>query len=628
MNINRTQAFSILSLVIFLFGFHILKSQNIKPIQPIMTIHDVHSFARPDEAIVTHLSLHLNIDFERKILSGKAVLTIKNIHGGTELHLDSRDLQIEKVTIGTNEENTAFLMEKPEPVLGSDLKITVRPDTRLVTVYYSTSPHAAALQWLEPEQTAGGKFPFLFTQSQAILARTWIPLQDSPNIRFTYDATITCPSELMALMSAENDTVKNPKGIYRFNMPQAIPSYLMALSVGDVVFHKYTNTCGVFAEPALIEKSAYEFADMPDMISAAESLYGKYRWGRYDLLVLPPSFPFGGMENPRLTFATPTIIAGDRSLVSLVAHELAHSWSGNLVTNATWNDFWLNEGFTVYFETRIMEKLYGKDYADMLTVLNFEELMQTIKDMGDSDDTKLYLNLKDRDPDDGVTDIAYQKGRFFLTTIEFAVGREKWDEFINNYFSTFAFQSMDTRHFLDYLDKMLIKGDKNLAEKIRIDDWVFGKGLPENCPHILSTELERTTLAVNDFKTGAKPALLQTTGWTTHHWLYFLRQIKDTLSADRMADLDETFKFSQSNNSEILCDWLQLCVKNKYSKAYPSLEKFLLHVGRRKFLRPLYSELVKSTEGKKMASLIYQRARPGYHTVTVQTIDAILGYKK
>jgi len=592
------------------------------------TINDVHSFSRPDEAAVTHLSLKLKVDFARKTLSGSATLTIINKTGSAHLHLDAKDLLIEKVTLGTNEEKTSFDLSESQGVMGSDLKIAIRPSTSIVNIHYSTLPAAAALQWLEPAQTAGGRHPFLFTQSQAILARTWIPLQDSPNIRFTYDAVIECPKELIALMSAENGTSKSPDGKYSFRMPQAIPSYLMALSVGDLAFHKYTDNCGVFAEPSMIEKSAAEFTDMPAMITAAESLYGPYRWGRYDLLVLPPSFPFGGMENPRLTFATPTIIAGDRSLVSLVAHELAHSWSGNLVTNATWNDFWLNEGFTVYFETRIMEKLYGRDYADMLTVLSHEELKQTIREMGDSDDTKLYLDLKGRDPDDGVTDIAYQKGRFFLTTIEQAVGREAWDRFVNTYFNEFAFKSMDTKRFLEYLDKTLIRGNKELESKIRINDWVYGKGLPDNCPVVRSIELEKAALAVKEFKSGREASSLDTKGWTTHHWLYFLRQVNDSLSPGKVASLDAAFNFSVSGNSEILCDWFQVCIKNGYTNAYPALERFLMEVGRRKFLKPLYAELAKTGEGRKFALDIYRKARKGYHAVTVHTIDDTLKYRE
>jgi leukotriene A-4 hydrolase/aminopeptidase len=594
------------------------KTQNMAP-------QDIHSFAQPDEAIVKHLSLDLHVDFDKEVLSGKVILKIENKTGTDTLHLDSRDLNINKVFLDDNSETT-FTKGDRIKYLGQELKIKIKPDTKTVTIEYSTMPGAAALQWLLPEQTAGGKYPFLFTQSQAILARTWIPLQDSPGIKFTYDATIRCPKELMAVMSAGNDSVKHDDGVYRFEMPQPIPSYLMALAVGDLSFHSYNNICGVFAEPALIEKCAYEFADMPKMISSAEELYGKYQWGRYDVLVLPPSFPFGGMENPRITFATPTIIAGDRSLVALIAHELAHSWSGNLVTNATWNDFWLNEGFTVYFETRIMEKIYGKDYADMLTLLELNGLKETVKEMGDTtSDTKLFLDLKDRDPDDGVTDIAYQKGRFFLTVIEQNVGREKWDAFLNTYFNTFAFQSMTTDKFLAYLDKELIKNDTALKNKINIDAWVFGTGLPGNCPMVTSVELNKAGKAAGDFKKGVAAKQLDTKNWTTHHWLYFLRNVGDTLTAEKMKELDDAFHFTQSGNSEIQCDWYLHCISNKYTPAYPYLEKFLMTVGRRKFLKPLYTELAKTPDGLQMAKTIYAKARPGYHAVSSGTIDEILG---
>jgi leukotriene-A4 hydrolase len=596
-------------------------SSPAKKENPVSMQHDIHSYAIPSEAVVKHLNVNLIVDFNKKQLSGTATLTIDNVSKGNALHLDTRDLNIEKVTLDDNS-TAAFELKKAVQYLGSELVITIKPETKKVIITYSTSPNAAALQWLSPEQTAGGKTPFLFTQSQAILARTWIPLQDSPGIRFTYNATIQCPKELMAVMSANNDTVKNADGIYHFEMPQAIPSYLMALAVGDFQFHSYDSRSGVFAEPITMSKAAAEFVDMPAMISAAEELYGPYAWGRYDVLVLPPSFPFGGMENPRITFATPTILAGDRSLVALIAHELAHSWSGNLVTNATWNDFWLNEGFTVYFETRIMEKLYGKPYADMLTVLNKEELIQTIADLGkDHEDTKLYLNLAGRDPDEGVTDIAYQKGRFFLTTIEEAVGREKWDAFVNKYFSEHAFQSVTTEKFLNYLKKELIKGDTALENKIRINDWVYGPGLPDNCIEVKSDELAKATGEADAFMKGKKSSDLNTASWTTHHWLQFLRHLPDSLSLENMSALDKQFHFTQSGNSEIKCDWLVLTIHSKYETAYPALEEFLMSVGRRKFLKPLYAAMIATPSGKIMAKNIYTKARPGYHAVAYHTID-------
>jgi hypothetical protein len=361
------------------------------------------------------------------------------------------------------------------------------------------------------------------------------------------------------------------------------------------------------------------------MIGAAEELYGPYAWGRYDVLVLPPSFPFGGMENPRVTFATPTILAGDRSLVSLIAHELAHSWSGNLVTNATWNDFWLNEGFTVYFESRIMEKLYGKEYADMLTFLAKGELEKTVTEMGaDNPDTRLYLDLAGRDPDEAVSDIAYEKGRFFLLNIEQAVGRERWDDFLRAYFKEHAFHSITTEEFLADLEKNLLRGDSKLRNtKIRDNKWVYGTGLPEPFPVVVSGELEKATLLAKKFNESGQAET--PTGWTTHHWVHFLRELPDSLPPDRMKTLDDRFGFTASGNSEILCQWLELCIRSGYAPADPKLEEFLTSVGRRKFLKPLYAALAATPEGLKRARSIYAKARPGYHAVSTQTIDQMLG---
>lgn len=585
---------------------------------------DIHSYARPEEVAVKHLDLDIAVDFDQKQLNGKATLEIENKTKASQLHLDSRDLTIEKVTLDKEEKPTNFKLGDAHKVFGQPLTVDIQPETKAVNIYYRTSPTAAALQWLEPAQTAGGKRPFLFTQSQAILARTWVPCQDSPGVRITYRAKVKTPPDLLAVMSANNGTEKKPDGIYTFEMKQPIPSYLLALAVGDIAFRSVGERVGVFAEPSVVEKAAYEFADMGKMMTAAEKLYGPYRWDRYDVIVLPPSFPFGGMENPRLTFATPTVLAGDRSLVSLIAHELAHSWSGNLVTNATWNDFWLNEGFTVYFERRIMEEISGRDYSEMLAQLAFQDLTETIKTIEKPEDTKLHLNLVDRDPDEGLTDIAYEKGYFFLRTIEENAGREKFDQFLRKYFDTFAFQSMTTAKFVDYLRANLIAGDKALEEKIQLDKWIYGQGIPENVAKAQSKEFAAVEAQVADWKQGKAAKELKTDKWTTQHWLHFLRNLPPQMKPEQMSELDSTFKFSQTGNSEILHAWLMHAIPNKYEAAYPALERFLTTQGRRKFLKPLYTKLAETPEGKEMAKNIYKKARPTYHPVSYQTIDEIL----
>ncbi|MEX0602344.1 MAG: M1 family metallopeptidase [Bacteroidota bacterium] len=594
-----------------------------------MTGRDIHSFAKPDEVVVTHLDLDLNVNFEAKVLAGTATLKIKNKTGTHQLHLDIRELTIHEVTLNPGASTAQWTLGTPVPHMGQELVVTITPGTESVSIRYTTSPNATALQWLAPAQTAGKRKPFLFTQSQAILARTWVPCQDGPGVRMTYSATVRVPKDLMAVMSAENPTKKTRDGVYTFAMPQPIPSYLLALAVGDLEFRPLGKRSGVYAEPPVAAGAAWELADTEKMIEAAEALYGPYRWERYDVIILPPSFPFGGMENPRLTFATPTILAGDRSLVSLVAHELAHSWSGNLVTNATWNDFWLNEGFTTYFEHRIMEEVYGKSYAEMLSHLSLQDLQTTIADLGpDHRDTHLYLDLKDRDPDDGVTDVAYNKGYLFLRLIEETVGREQWDAFLRTYFETFAFQSMTTSGFLGYLKEHLLKGDKEREERIGIDRWVYGPGLPDNVPTIRSEEFARVESQIARWNSGTAAMKLDTAGWTTHHWLHFLKQIPPSLESSRLAELDKAFTLTSSGNSEILNAWFLHAIGNNYQPAYPALEKFLTTVGRRKFLKPLYTKLAETPSGLERAKRIYTRARPTYHSVSSATIDGILKWEQ
>ncbi|WP_092098054.1 M1 family metallopeptidase [Pontibacter chinhatensis] len=589
------------------------------------TPNDVHSFAKPAEAVATHLDLDIDVNFNEKVLSGTASYLIENKTGTDKMVFDTRGLQVEKVYLGDNQEETAFELGEEQQYLGRPLTVTIKPDTRKVTIKYKTSPDAAALQWLNPQQTAGKKYPFLFTQSQAILARTWIPIQDSPGVRITYSAKVKVPKELLAVMSAENPVEKNAEGVYTFEMKQPIPSYLMALSVGDLVFEKIGPQTGIYAEPATIKAATYEFAEMDKMLVAAEKLYGKYRWDRYDLLVLPPSFPFGGMENPRLTFVTPTVLAKDRSLTSLIAHELAHSWSGNLVTNATWDDFWLNEGFTVYFERRIMEEVYGKDYADMLNVLGYQDLQNTISDLGaTSQDTRLKLDLEGRDPDEGLTDIAYEKGNFFLQNIEKAVGREKFDAFLNSYFNTFAFQSTDTDKFLNFLRTELIKGDEQLAKQINVEGWIFSPGLPEGFEAPTSTRFAKVEEAFQSWQNGTPAAQLNTKDWSSHEWLHFIRMLPAGMSQQQMADLDKAFNFTNSGNSEVLAAWFIHAINNKYTTADKALETFLTNVGRRKFLVPIYKALAATPEGKKKALAIYAKARPNYHAVATVTLDDML----
>lgn len=585
-------------------------------------VKDLHTLSNADSIILRKLDLTVGVDFEHKQISGVAAWHVANPQNIALLKLDTYGLTIDSVTV--NGRKVQHSLDAALPVLGSRLNIPVDRSADLVNIWYKTSPEATALQWLEPSQTMGKKHPFLYTQSESIYARTWIPCPDGPGIRFPYTATVKVPAGLMALMSAENVQQRNDSGIYHFSMEQPVPAYLMALAVGDISFKPIDSVTGVYTEPAMLEKAAWELADMGKMVTTAAQLYGPYRWGRYDVLVLPPGFPLGGMENPRLTFATPTIIAGDRSLVSLIAHELAHSWSGNLVTNATWEDFWLNEGFTVYFERRIMEAMQGEDYADMLWELGYQDLQGTVDELGKSSkDTWLKLDLHDRNPDDGLTDIAYEKGAHFLRLIEKTAGRAKLDTFLRTYFDSHAFKTMNTAQFLQYLDANLIKGDTAMASAIRIKDWVYGPGIPDNCPRAPQRRFTKVSGEVKRFNNGTPAKELQTAGWSSHEWLYFLRALTG-IDKEKMKALDAAFRFTQTGNSEMADQWFVMAVAADYTPAYPAMEKFLSEVGRRKFLTPLYAEMMKTPKGKEMAVRIYGKYKQNYHPLAQETLNKLV----
>lgn len=588
-------------------------------------INDPHSYAQPSVSRVEALELELTVDFNSKVLSGTAHWTLAPGHGDT-LILDTYDLEIGAISI--DGKGVPFVLGPKDPILGQPLYITLPANSKKVSIQYGTQPGARALQWLSPEQTAGKKHPFLFTQSQAILARTWLPCQDSPGLRYRYKASIQAPPGMMALMSASNPQTRSADGKYHFEMEIPVPAYLMALAVGDIAFKSVGKRTGVYAEPSMLDKSVYEFAEMEAMLEAAEGLYGPYAWGRYDVLVLPPSFPFGGMENPRLTFATPTIITGDRSLVSLIAHELAHSWSGNLVTNATWNDFWLNEGFTVYFENRIMEAVYGKEYAEMLAGISHADVMEEIADLeaqGKADKTKLKAKMDGEDPDDGVGPIAYDKGYYFLRLIEETIGRERWDAFLRNYFTENAFKSMHTEGFIEILKKELAD---NEWQSIEPEIWIYGNGMPGNCPKPESQRFDQVSRSLATLRAGEIPSKASLSAWSTHEWVFFIRSL-DAADGARTAQLDDAFGFTQSKNAEILSVWFVHVIKNapehaKSKEFQEALHRFLTQVGRRKFLMPTYRAL-KENGGLERARSIYKDARPNYHAVARQSVDALLG---
>ena len=608
---------------------------------PFEYVRDIHSHAQPEIARVVHVDLDLNADFDAKVLSGTATLDVTAEPGATELILDARNLDIRSIKDGQGRA-LHFIVGENDPILGQAVRVHfpafAAGERRRFVVDYATRPDAAALQWLNPSQTAGGRQPYLFSQGQAILTRTWVPTQDSPGIRQTWSARIVAPSALKVVMSGESLTPNGEaagagRTAWRFREPNAVPPYLIAVGAGDIAFEGIDERTGVWTEPSRLRAAHDELIPTADMVDKAEALYGPYRWGRYDLLVLPPSFPFGGMENPRMTFATPTIIAGDRSLVSLVAHELAHSWSGNLVTNATWSDFWLNEGFTVYFENRIMESVYGRDRAMQEQVLGWGDLQRTLADLPAAD-TRLKIDLTGRDPDDGLTDIAYEKGAAFLRTIERIAGRERFDAWLRGYFDRHAFQPMTTERFLQDIREHLVKGDAALESQLMMDAWIYQPGMPSNWVPPVSDAFVPVDAAARAFYADKGPAsAIPWAGWNTQQRQRFLNWRPqglaagtDWLTETQLADLERTLNLANEGNSELTFAWLQIALAHHYQPAVATAERFLTTMGRRKFVLPLFTTLWNEGDwGRPIATRIYAEARPLYHPVTTGSVDAVVG---
>jgi leukotriene-A4 hydrolase len=599
---------------------------------PILTTpeaRDVWTRAQPQIARVTHVDVDLTADFASKTMRGTATLDILAARGAREIILDIDDLDIASITDAKGRK-LPYTVGADDPELGSALTIKLNGAKRIV-IHYASKPGASALQWLPPEMTAGKVKPYLFSQGQAINNRSWIPTQDSPGIRQTWSATITVPSDLVAIMSG--DRIDGAKGrpaaggmhSFRFRMDQPVPIYLLAIAVGDLKFREIGPRTGVWSEASMLDAAVSEFADIEKMIDAAQALYGPYRWGRYDMLVLPPSFPYGGMENPTLTFFTPTIITGDRSNTDVVAHELAHSWSGNLVTNATWSDSWLNEGFTTYFENRIMEAVYGPERAAIYTDSDWDGLQRDIGLAGGSEAPTTRLH---GDPGATFGQLDYFKGSVFLRTIEHIVGRDRFDAYLRSYFDRHAFQPQTSAGFLADIRKHLIKGDAELEAKLQLDAWVYGAGLPLNAVHVKSATLASIDGKRDAFVAGGPASAVQPSGWSTQEWQRFLIGLPRQMSAERLKELDETLGLSASTNAYVRTAWLELAIANRYEPALPSLEQFVTTVGRGLFIRPIFTALMQQGDwGKPIATRLFAKARPGYHPSTAGGVDKIVNPK-
>jgi aminopeptidase N len=585
--------------------------------------HDYHSSANTDVLRVYHFELDIAVDFDLQQLNGVVRLDfIRNMPSNT-LVLDCRDLFVDNVT-DIDGVTLSFNIIDVNDTLGQKLIIDVAEKITSVVIYYHTSKSAQGLQWLKPEQTLGKKLPYLFSQSQPINARSWIPLQDTPKARVTFNASVKTPLGLRTVMSANNNPVMPDDGIFTFTMDKPIPTHLLAIAVGDLAFQTTGPRSGIYTEPGMLEAAANEFEDTESMIRVAESLLGPYAWGRYDMIVLPPSFPFGGMENPMLAFMTPTLIAGDKSLVSTVAHELAHSWTGNLVSNATWRDLWLNEGFTTYFTNRIVEEVYGREQAELEWVIEFGRLQQEMLSMPLGEQT-LPANVQNRDPNLAFNRFTYDKASMFVHELEHRLGRVAFDEFLLQYVNHFAFTAITTETFVDYAKQTLLVDHFDKLNLEELTEWVYGQGLPAWFVAPTSRSFDKVDLALSQLISGIGASELCVAQWRVHHWQYFLSKLPLRVSQAMLLDLDEVFNFTGHHNAEIACDWYRVAIRNLFDPVLPALTEYLCKIGRGKFVRPLFIELQIAGYHQELKA-IYAQARPGYHPSLQVQLDSLLHY--
>ena len=574
--------------------------------------HDRHSYAEPELVRTTHLDLDLHLDFDQRVLSGTATHVL-DWTGADRLVLDTRALSVTGVhgQTGDTWAPLEFELGATEDELGAPLTIRAPARPERIRVTYATSPAASGLQWLDPAMTAGGARPFMFSQSQAIHARSWVPVQDTPRVRFSYAAHVTAPDDLTVLMSADNQP---GSGVHTATMPEPVPAYLLAIAAGDLVFERIDDRCGVWAEPDMAKLAAREFADLPQMMQVAETLFGPYRWGRYDVLVLPPSFPYGGMENPRMTFATPTVVTGDKSLVNVIAHELAHSWSGNLVTQDSWDDIWLNEGFTAYVENRIVEAVYGAEQAAMETAIKQHAVDVVLAPLSPEEIRVTLPGLDHGGEFHGHLLAGNYKGTWFLHWLEQRYGRERFDPFLRGYFDTFAFRSISTPDFVAHFRSTLLDGTVTEDE---LGAWLTEPGIPSFAGRATSPRFSAVDAAREQWLAGG--ALPDPTAWTTHEWLRLLERLPDHLDAGRLAELDHAFLLTGTPNGEIARRWYELCGQAGYRAADDELAAFLTGVGRMKLVVPVYKALTANGRAD-FAREVFERAKPGYHPITTAAV--------
>ena len=585
-----------------------------------MTTHDPHSYADLTQGKIAHIDLRIKANFETHILKIEADYQLEEPVSGS-LFLDTSAISLEAAQ--TNGQPIQYEFDQQDELLGERLHLSELENASSFTLTFATAPEARALQWLPAAQTAGGQHPFLYSQCQAIHARSLFPCQDTPSVRFTFSAEVEVPQALTAVLAAEQVGVqeRGESRIFQFKMPQPIPSYLFAIGAGNLAFRELGPRTGVYAEPEMVEAAAWEFAKNEEKIVEAEKLLGPYLWGRYDLLILPPSFPYGGMENPRLTFLTPTAILGTRGQTNLITHELAHAWTGNLVTNATWEDFWLNEGWTTYAETRITEVLEGKENADLMAAYDDHRLLEAMQRVGtDSSLSCLKVPSKGRDPDTTFTIIPYYKGCFLLKECEYAVGRERFDAFIQKYTAKYQFQSLTTEAFLEFLKQEL----PEVSEKVDVYEWIYEPGLPENRERPQSALYDEVQAVLAAYRQGTRPTREQVADWQRYQILSFLQALPQQIPVEDCKYFEQAFELEKRNDAFQYMYFYATCIASGYQEILPRVEEYIGRIGRLILLETIFRAMIAAEWARPHARRILEQVQEHHHKITLHVINKLL----
>ncbi|KAG0053628.1 Leukotriene A-4 hydrolase [Gryganskiella cystojenkinii] len=611
--------------------------------------YDPTSQSNLDEAKTNHIHLDLTVDFDAKILSGSAELEIEAIADSvSKVVLDTSFIDVRAASVAGQSLN--FKLQERNEKHGSALEIQLaqainKGDRIKLIVEYATTKDCTACQWLEPSQTVGKQHPYLFTQCEAIHARSLLPCQDSPSIKLTYSANITTP--LRALMSAVpvgEESQANGRKTFKFEQKTRIPSYLIALAVGNLEGREIGPRSTVWTEPEVLESAAWEFVDTENFIRTGEELLTPYDWGRYDLLVLPASFPYGGMENPCLTFVTPSLLAGDRSLVDVVAHEIAHSWMGNLVTTENWEHFWLNEGFTIFVERKILGRMRSKEHSEFSAILGYKALQESVDLYGkDHPFTALRPCLRGEDPDDAFSRVPYEKGFNLLYYLEKHLGGPSvFEPYLRAHVQEFAGRSINTddwKAFLySFMEKTFGQEKVNLLNKVDWSTWLDGTGMPP-VENKFDDTLARTCTCLckkwddsrSNHQSSPAPGTFSSADvaeFSSTQKVVFLEKVAElepALPHGHLEKMDELYELTRVKNSEIRLRWHLLCLKANYEKIYPEVADFASTMGRMKFCRPLLRSLFHAKNGAELAKKTFLEHKSFYHPIAAGMIAKDLG---